>query len=80
MIAIDALCGVRLNMRLTFLSIRICSAFENLEVSEFLGGEPKGGAGGGGGATCDQNIRRWAARFKRTITHAFIPTNICKTR
>ena len=53
---IDALCGVRLNMRLTFLTIRICSTFENLEVSEFLGGEPKGGAGGRGGRARDKDI------------------------
>ena len=39
-----------ISTRLTLSTVfRKYSTFENLEVSEFLGGEPIGGAGGGGG-------------------------------
>ena len=43
----------------------------HLEVSEFLGCEPKGIAGGWWGRPGDQDIRRGATRLKGTITHAF---------
>ena len=51
----------------------------NLEVSEFLGSEPKGGAAGFWGRAGDKDIRRGATRLQRTITHSFYSSDICKS-